>query len=690
MSSILEIYNKVFNRSNKDYRFTLSEPTEGVKVLTHAPDGWADAETTYIRHSTYKSVLRNTSTNELTFYKEGKEFIQNVYERSGIDANITFTVEKLNKSTWSYEDYPAANKIDLSTYMVDEIGVTVQLIDTKFKEKIINRESTEVDLIKRVSIEGLTVAPFTTNKFKIPDTSINLEDTGTFTDIYNTAGEYALTASSVTNTDFTEMQVATTKTPNIKTSSFFKESVRQRILNISGDLTYDIKSGVSVDFQLVRIDNSEVVQESIGIYQATHAGDDTGSFTINETVTVNENDSLLLQVTFDGTKLIVDILTLTVSEIYTGTPETDVIGFGYYEALLRCLQLISDTENPLYSELFGRTDTPLTTYASDGEIGFITKGIYLRPANITKTIPVKFKELFESLSTILRIGMSVKQIGGVDKVVIEDLDEFFDATVVVDLSDKLRSEDISKEVIPEMFYNECSIGFNKYTYEQNAGLFEFNTKASYTTVIESVFNKFSKISKYRADGQGMRLLLLASEDADYDSTKDFKGDDDLFIVDAVRSGSDFVARTNEDFDYIGGSVYASSSFNIRYSPARILRKWGADLRAGIKAINSYIRWQTTEKNSTLVSKLSSESSNVVENADVLVDDLNDNRWYNEKYTIESPLTVSQLQAIDANPNGLIKLADDKYGWILEMKTKNKDGMAEFELLRCNLNVVTPI
>jgi len=106
-------------------------------------------------------------------------------------------------------------------------------------------------------------------------------------------------------------------------------------------------------------------------------------------------------------------------------------------------------------------------------------------------------------------------------------------------------------------------------------------------------------------------------------------------------------------------------------------------------LNSYLRWQSADKNTTLESRLSTETDTVVENDDILVDDLTDCRWYNEKYIVKAPITVAQLNAVDAAPNGLVKLSDTQYGWIISMKTSNKDGMAEFELLRCNTNVVTP-
>ncbi len=176
---------------------------------------------------------------------------------------------------------------------------------------------------------------------------------------------------------------------------------------------------------------------------------------------------------------------------------------------------------------------------------------------------------------------------------------------------------------------------------------------------------------------------------------------------------------NEGFatDGIGGAVYASSSFNILYSPARMLKTWGANLYAGlIHSLNSILQHQHTEKNSTLTSQLTTESTvtAVDEDGNRIVGDryaadgvtlveegLTPSRWLNEKYIVKAPLTLTQLKAIDAAPNGLVKLGDAtydndgvevtpaKYGWILELKTTNKDGMAEMEILRYNANVVTP-
>ena len=128
MSSVLDIIKRSYNRGITPFRFTLSESSEGVKQLATSPSGWKEMETEYFRSPTYYSCNRKGANADLIFYKEGKQFLQNVYENSGADAIANLKVEKLDKQTQAYEDYPTANKPDLGVYEVDEVPSFVGLI----------------------------------------------------------------------------------------------------------------------------------------------------------------------------------------------------------------------------------------------------------------------------------------------------------------------------------------------------------------------------------------------------------------------------------------------------------------------------------------------------------------------------------------------------------------------------------
>lgn len=705
MTGRLDLINRTYNKGQKTYRFTLEEASQASLTLYHAPDGFIDDNAfSYNRNARYFSVLRKASENELYFVKEGRQFLVNVYENVGIDANITLTVEKLNDTTQEYESFPFANKVDLATYDVDEIGVYVQMMDSSFKEKIINRSTAEVDVQKRVSNNGTTMPAFSLPDFKIPDTSIDKE--ALFTE--NGAGFITILEHVVPilmgATDFGYTQTPATGAGDVakKTGSFVNTSTEQIIVTIIVDIQGSFlgnatPNNLSVETYVLVIDNSETEVNRHGVGSKAESSVISMSFSYQNTIilTLEVGQSLNLQSIISHTteKFSYDVADVSFEEIYIGTPALTVIAIPYYELFLGILQLTSDEQNPFKSDLFGRTDSAETTYGSDGaeSLGVVTRGIYFRKAaNLTNTIPISLEKAFDSMSSVIRLGMGYEIIGGVDKMVIERRDYFLKSVVVIDISDRLRSQDIRKKALPKDYFKDAEFGYGKFTYENNGGLYEFNTKSVWTTVIQSVFGGLKKVSGIRADGQGMRLLINAPFESGYDQTADYRGDDDLFMVDCIRDSGDLLARTNEGFSSISGSVYADSSFNVRLSPARNLRRWGSDLKAGLlKSLSSVLRWQASDKNSTLSSQLSTEGSPVVENADVPVSDLADTRYLLEELTAEAPITTAELNAIDAEPNGLIKLSDVNYGWINTMIPSTKDQMAKFKILRCNLAVVTP-
>lgn len=692
MASKQELINRQYNNAQKTFRFTISEPSQGTKVLYTMPDGWQDNETTYTRSDVYGSVLRNLSTNELTFYKEGRDFIQSVYENSGIDANITFAVEKLDKTDYTYKSYPSANKIDLSTYEIDEIGVRVGLVDTEFKEKLINRDDTEVDIMKNESIEGLILSDFDVDELLMPSTIVDNQGTVSASDNVIDVLQ-VINISGITAGDFTEIQIPGTSTTT-NAGSFFYDSQDERLISFVVVLGVAQSEPNDADLVEVYLRHFDSFNNIINDY-VVDSNNSSLNYTINKTqvISLSTGDSVSLLSYTEGSAPIVNITGgVQILEQNSGNEATDVYAFPYYEALLKTLQITTDKADCFYSDFFGRTDTPIEQYASDGEIGFITKGVFFRELDSqSATIPIKFKELFESLSTVFRLGMGVED----GRVRIEPLDYFYDENVVLDISDRLRQEDIKKNILPERFYKSIKVGYDSFEYEEDNGFLEFNTNSSWTSVLKAVTNDFSKVSQYRADGEGMRKIMNAVLVDDYDPKNDVNGDSDIFLIDSYRytinDVSTFFAVTDQGFLSINGDVYADSSYNIKYSPSRILDKWGPEIKAGLlHSVNTYVKWQSSEKNNTLSSRLTTESASVYEDRNRLVYDFDSPRYINESYTVEAPITVAELQAVDASPNGLIKLSDTKYGWIQEMKTTNKDGNSEFTLLRCNLDVVTPI
>ena len=126
----------------KRYRFTLSHPTFGTLVLRHAPDGWKDDEFSMTRNMKYFGVFRKFSQAELKFIKEGRDYLQAIYEAYGVNAPVTFKSEyysSLNVYSIRFE-----GTVDYSTWKINELSCSVQIKDGNFTDLLLSRASQKV------------------------------------------------------------------------------------------------------------------------------------------------------------------------------------------------------------------------------------------------------------------------------------------------------------------------------------------------------------------------------------------------------------------------------------------------------------------------------------------------------------------------------------------------------------------
>jgi hypothetical protein len=290
------------------------------------------------------------------------------------------------------------------------------------------------------------------------------------------------------------------------------------------------------------------------------------------------------------------------------------------------------------------------------------------------------------MDAIFNIGLGVEVIAGEEKVRVESYDYFFDDGIIIDYSSRVDPDKIVTEVYPELIYNRVKVGFDKFDYEESQGLLEFNTNSEYSTIISNLDNLLDLICGFRADTRGITNQRQAAG-----SSEDAKGDDDLFIFATERNGADFDVLTNQDYDLVSGGFDAEQSFNLDYSPARNIRRHGSSIRAALELYTtSKLKWMYNEKNSSLITRKTTELDNIVEKADILISSLDGSRWIPEKHTVDVPFTLDDLNRVENNPRGIIKLAEDVYGWILQLVSKSDERTAELTLLRVNTDVVTPV
>ncbi len=719
MTTAIQLYGKGYSKANKRFKFVLSNG--GIDLTLHySPKGWNESELTFIRDKFYKGVLESYSTNELTFVKEGRDFIQSAYETSGIDHEVTINIYILNTQLFTYQLY-FSGKLDLSTYKIDSIGVTCEIIPTGFQNVVLNRDDIEVDMMSTKYIGG------------IPDSMEYLS--GVWEMVTIPAYQATQNLDWIVKSESVEdINAANNHYPPVNVS--FNEwdrseaenqifapviSGAQFIFNSNGSYTVDIVGKIRTDiFWISGEQGSEIeikIKQNAAVIQ---------SFTDS---TTDQDISYEMDVNIAGLVL---IATDKISIEATITPKHDGLGnygtiefiytdgnismfrnvgtalatidppmFYIYEAFARTIQLISGVSQPFYSELLGRVDSVPESYLSDGKAALmaITSGKWIRQFDPRTTqLNFSLKGLFKTINAIWNIGLSFE--GG--RVRVEEEKYFFDVTVnpdfgtdgkywqvnqILDLSAWLNNEIISKEVLPDWYANEVEGGYGNFEYENVQGLKEFNTKVSWATPIKSVKSKLDLVSEYRADTQGVNKLR--EKPVSSDQSEDVSGDNDIFVFDVKREGIApiiYTVKTNEDFVNVGGGIDPQSSYNLNFTPRRNIERHGNRLDSMRLKSTDEIQWLKSDKNNSLVTEKTGEAAKA-ENEDILVSTLTPGYWVPEAYNFEAPVNLATITALQTNPRGVIKIGVDKYGWILDVQTNNETKKGQFKLLRVDINNV---
>lgn len=712
MATQEELYGLGYSKENKKFRYTLSDKNGSVRVHS-TPDGWKDAELTFQRDATYKGVLEVFSTNELTFYKEGRDFLQTAYERDGIDSEVTVRIEIEDSSTFQYEDY-FTGKIDFSTYKINSTGVTAEVIPTGFQNTVLNRDEIEVDLFNTkfigggensmAQIDGMPV------KIKLPQyVAIQNSDWG-ISGIREKTGTYEHFVPMDLNAS--EFDVSQTQEFD-ETTPFFVASQDAEV-NISADISLSLISlGGSGNLGATAKFTYQAILRKNGTPVSSYYFENPGevnqfdiNFQIDEDLELLVGDELSLTATTTANKG-----TYLISYENSALSMTALVGvvlgvininsFLIFEWTARIIQLISGEVDPLDSEELGRTDSSPQSYASDGDSSLInmTDGRLIREFPTSQvTLNGSLKDTFKTLNGIKNMGLGFEN----GKVKIEKEAYFFDITEnpnyptepqryqtnqILDFSAFVTNEILEKEVLPDWYANEVRVGYSEFEYENIQGLKEFNTKSTYATPIKAVKSTLDLTAQYRGDTQGVNK----QREKPYtdNSTEDVNGDNDIFLFDSKRD-TPWTAKTNEDFDFVAGGIDPEQNYNLDFTPRRNLERHGNRFRSMQLADGDELQWMQSDKNTKLVTRKTGETETKPENGDITVQNLDLGYWVPEAYIVDVPVSESDIAVLKSNPYGVIKLAKDKYCWILEFQTGGDDQQGTLRGLRVDLDNVKVI
>lgn len=366
------------------------------------------------------------------------------------------------------------------------------------------------------------------------------------------------------------------------------------------------------------------------------------------------------------------------------------------ESLSRTTESITDGEMLVYSDYFGRTDADPYTSASDGCGGLeaITNGLLLRNVPIVGVnnpqMFVSLKQLLEGLNNIHCIGMGIEDDAarpGYSLLRVEQFEYFYKNSIIMQCPFVNTLEVTSDE---SSFISVLKCGYKKYEGEEFNGIDEFLSSREYRSTLSCNKKELDITCEFVASGYAIEITRNK-----YTDTKDWRFDNDIFIICLKRDGGIEVEQGNLNTN--DNIIDPSTIINYRISPLRNALRWAKIILSQYISTSSDAKFVFTSGTGNYFAEgiledgciLEQDSTANAENAEISEDifELSADAtplWLPEKVKFAYPITVAEYNVIKANPYGKIaySFANEslRYGWIETIDYKANEGIAEFVLI----------
>lgn len=386
------------------------------------------------------------------------------------------------------------------------------------------------------------------------------------------------------------------------------------------------------------------------------------------------------------------LFTLTTLSICDSTPAKVYL---VNEALSHTAEYVTNNCLRVYSEFLGRTDSQPYNMFADGCGGMLalTYGLFLRQiekvkeTNAKPVFSLSFQDIINAIDAIYGIGFTIEQRSDVDVLRVENWEYFYNDTVITDIG----SVTVKKKPDLNLHIKNFKTGYSRYEAEEYNGLDEFLTEREYSTKLVNHNKTLEKECKFIASGYAIEITRRKGND----NTKDWRFDNDTFILCVERGGSYgytgegiIVEQANITND--ANILDAPTVLNFRISPARMAMRWFKYLTTFIKDVKELVFTSgkgniaaegELESGCKIDSGVISEKQNLLE-TDFLYSQIP--LFSAELHEVNDvPFTHEQYKLVKANPEGLIAYSCDgvqSYGWIKEIEYSFVDGSADFILI----------
>ena len=366
----------------------------------------------------------------------------------------------------------------------------------------------------------------------------------------------------------------------------------------------------------------------------------------------------------------------------------------------RFLKLFTEQDNLVVSNVLGKTEDG---YDNDGEASLIgmAHGFWIRgfskddvgeitDENRYKSMTTSFKEFYQSYFDVWNLGAGIEKVGFKETFRIEKLDYFYNKNILIRLGkvvngtfEYVQVNNVTRKLNKKAFISGLDIGYTQGgDYEEAIGLDEYNTRTTFTTIIDKVEGTYKAVSGYRADSYGAEFARRKPY-ATF-PTEDTKYDNSIWIFDLIRNANSAVFNQRlwqDDFSEEPTGVFSpATAQNLRLSPFNILLRHGWKIGTGlVKYPLDFIRYGSSIANSGLTTKLKlaeyPQYGGVAhsENGNIQNKDLETARMDGEIIEFEFNVDYDLLQKIQGKTVILGKEVQNFYGLVAFM---NEDGEIE--------------
>ena len=700
------------------FRFTLNNTIEGSQVISN-PDGWKEIKLKLERDKEYHSLVEMIEV-PLIFcgsdgsYDGGYNYIRNIEDTQGIDAQIEILIEVSEDQGTTYETF-FEGLLELET--IKEISdaepykLECNIVRNDFWSKFFNRKSQQVDLGASVSLDGEVVDPIDNIEIQLPSQRLRLifKEESLYPTGYNavsvgsTAVDTYYAIPNFNNSLINEIKERFTYPDQIFRSTVgTPESLLRHHwkVNTNGIMTFD-NCQIAFAFTQAGVHNIDINWHLVyGTAESTYTDfvfetqtGLTGSLmngiaVLDTSITLNKFDEVYIYAEVIENSTSTDALVYFPYE-YTGGAapngtrttldvtfdsdyeNTSCEGFLLRDAAESILSKIISRDNVIFSNYLG-DETPTACAANFA----IMKGLHVRGYTMfDKPMFMSFDEWWDGANPIFNLGLGYEVINGTEYIRIEDKGYFYGDDYSLTFS---NVDKITRVYDKDKIFKSIEIGYQKWSAESASGVDDPQTKHTYNTRFKVIGKDEKILSKFFAASLGIEQTRRNR----IEFGKDWRLDEDTIIIALRNDATPFQPETDESFSSITDLLNSETRYNIRLTPARNFERWKPFFNGCLQLyIPETYNFASGEGNYNMASTgdESCDSGTLAENQDISV--TTDFYHGPGAYEFEFPMNWEDYKTVRDNRNKAIRVSNTTSNYKLckidVMEYDHFNSMAEF-------------